>query len=817
MAPPELTEWLFNSIYSQTRHLNHRHLLVVTGEFSWVREGLNAILAHANATLSIKEIGNENTLNRKHVLGSECDIAIVHAHKAFNPGNLMAVAGTIRWGGCLILCSPPLSTWEQQARPTHLSHGYSAAHSLYIKRLVRLLKADKDVAIWGKEDCYVPFASPTQIQSQKPDERLAPEPKNLKSPSPIYIEGLSRSNVDSPSQNYIDSPSRSHLDNSFAENAPAVAKESGTSQFRSLEQQEAFNQLTINWSQGKRKAVITAARGRGKSALVGLFAASRLIKGETIFVTSAIRENTDTLFKHANAPVTGLKDSNEVSLELGLGLDYGERSDSKASYQASFDEEGFHKEQSREKALHNRTASYESIKWMASDNPALLSDHCDLLIIDEAASFPLPVLKKLIGAHDNWLVSTTLQGYEGSGQGFLQRMLPRFISDGAIPLSLTTSLRWVQNDKLEQLLHKLFLFEEFAVIEGSSHRLDNDRYKVSAVSTLTDYELHCVMQLLATAHYQTSPDDFMRICDSPDIKLFCQWDNQCLVAAAIINIEGGNALDDLKHHIANGARRPKGHLGAQRLTLITANPETAVLHYWRINRIAVAPHMQGKGLGTALINVIRQCGAQENIDALISSYGRSSRLDGFWQQCQFTLVDMGQKPNKASGETSALVVHPISNRYRNTFEVLVGMFALSQQDDIVPLNLLPTSIQRILSIKLNQFVTGTRPLNQVSLAINSLAAQLLLCPTKPLDYPEKPYKSAEEMLLSKVELNETAEVPLAGAAKNQLDETVSFELVSLLSTNPLPTNELISFLRANGNKALVKALRSKVNYMLSLV
>ena len=783
MAPPELTQWLFSPIYSQARHTEHRRLLVLSGEYDWVNKSLTSILSDISPSLTVKEIGAENSLLRKHLLGNECDIGVVHSHQGFNPGNLMAIAGTIRWGGCLILCCPTLDSWHLHTRPSHLSHGFTASRSPYIKRLVAILKNDADVAIWNSNNCHIPdsVASDTfdsinrltPITSESPINRIVSE--NARATQPVDDEQTRRP------------------------------------QFKSLEQQAAFDCLTNKWSQDNRKAVITAPRGRGKSALVGLFVASRLKKGEKVVITSAIRENTSTLFKHIRIGINS-PNSEENKLE-------SKTTDNELSTAGTVTEAAFAVEDFVSEAVSNQASESEksgSAQWLAPDNPTLIDGDFDLLIIDEAASFPLPVLKMLISAHDNYVISTTLQGYEGSGQGFMQRMLPAFNAEGTLHLSLSTPLRWTKNDKLENLIHNIYLFEgtesfnTFNEVPREARRgvrqeilrelqrkaptdQSSNDYRIGLVSALSEHELHCVMQLLAAAHYQTTPDDFMRLYDSPDIVLCTQWDDLRLIAAAIINCEGGDPLADVSEGIADGSRRPKGHLGAQRLTLLTANPATASYRYWRINRIAVAPHLQGQGLGTRLVSYINGQALAQHIDALTSSYGASDKLNHFWQQCGFTLVDMGEKPNKASGETSALVVKCISERFGPQQEVLSCLFTHSQATDIVPISKLPTITRNILIKKLNQFVNATRPLNQVSLAINALAAEVSVS-TQCVKHTERPTK----------------------ACTSGTDEVTS-EFLLLLSRSPLPTNKLTKLLDVNGRKALTESLRKKIGYMLASI
>ena len=171
----------------------------------------------------------------------------------------MAIAGTIRWGGCLILCCPTLDSWHLHTRPSHLSHGFTASRSPYIKRLVAILKNDAHIAIWNSNNCHIPDS----VTSDTFD--------SLNQLTPITSEGS--------------------INRIVSENARSTQslgdEQIRRPQFKSLEQQAAFDCLTNKWSQDNRKAVITAPRGRGKSALLGMFVASRLKKGEKIVITSA--------------------------------------------------------------------------------------------------------------------------------------------------------------------------------------------------------------------------------------------------------------------------------------------------------------------------------------------------------------------------------------------------------------------------------------------------------------------------------------------------------------------------------------------------
>ncbi|MEC8375786.1 MAG: GNAT family N-acetyltransferase, partial [Pseudomonadota bacterium] len=186
-------------------------------------------------------------------------------------------------------------------------------------------------------------------------------------------------------------------------------------------------------------------------------------------------------------------------------------------------------------------------------------------------------------------------------------------------------------------------------------------FSIEEINRLSLEDVSSIMQLLTSAHYQTTPDDFMRIYDSPETLLAVLRIEHHIVAACIVNKEGGEKLAPLASDIANGKRRPKGHLGAQRLALLSANKDTALLNYWRINRIAVIPHLQSLGLGSNMLKQIIKEAQSEGVDAVSTSYGATQELHAFWEANKFSIVDTGRKPNKASGETSAMALLPLTH------------------------------------------------------------------------------------------------------------------------------------------------------------
>ena len=68
----------------------------------------------------------------------------------------------------------------------------------------------------------------------------------------------------------------------------------------------------------------------------------------------------------------------------------------------------------------------ERYRFMAPDALLSSSETADWLIVDEAAAIPAPLLHQLVARFPRTLLTTTVQGYEGTGRGFLLKFCARF-------------------------------------------------------------------------------------------------------------------------------------------------------------------------------------------------------------------------------------------------------------------------------------------------------------------------------------------------------------------------------------------------------
>ncbi len=280
----------------------------------------------------------------------------------------------------------------------------------------------------------------------------------------------------------------------------------------------------------------------------------------------------------------------------------------------------------------------------------------DWLLIDEAAMLPLPILNQFIRTFKRIVISTTIHSYEGTGRGFLLKFLtnlPRTFQQ----FELTEPLRWAKNDKLEIFIDELLLLE-------AEDRLVQPDYdpqtavQIRQVSQQTIVEkINDFYGLLTLAHYRTSPLDLRRLFDAPQQRFYLAESGSFLFGGVWLMEEGGLTSLDLIEKICRGERRPQGNLVAQALAFQGNLPQACALKSLRISRIAVQPNWQNHGLGQKLINTLIQ---QAEVDFLSVSFGYTAELYAFWQKCGFILVQISEYQEASSGCYSVIMLCPIS-------------------------------------------------------------------------------------------------------------------------------------------------------------
>ncbi len=384
----------------------------------------------------------------------------------------------------------------------------------------------------------------------------------------------------------------------------------------SQQQSTVDNIIRVVEGHRKRPFVLTADRGRGKSSALGMAAAKLMLDRNINIVVTAPNLS-------AVSPVFQFAQQNLPNAEVKRGSVMTEGS---------------------------------SLRFVAPDELLLERPNCDLLLVDEAAALPLPMLEGLVNQYHRIVFSSTIHGYEGCGRGFtlkFQRWL-QSVRPGMNSQKITQPIRWNSGDPLEAWHRKCFLLDfDFESFQQSIDASNLKFCMVSKDELLANPELtHHIFSLLVNAHYQTSPNDLFHLLSDPKMCVYVAIYSGKVVAC-ILSVNEGELEPSLIEDIQLGKRRPKGHLVpvtiANQLGIAVAAHQSSV----RIMRIAVHPDLQHSGIGVRFVDYFIK---QQSCDYVSTSFGATSQLVHFWKKCGFNCIKIGSQRDQASGCYSIVMV-----------------------------------------------------------------------------------------------------------------------------------------------------------------
>ena len=528
-----------HTLTAQMKREGIRRLLVLSGEERWcfdhalkLRDALPGDWLWISPQPDAENHCSPSALQT--LLGREFRHAVFDARHGFDAAAFAALSGTLKAGSWLVLLLPVWDEWENQP--------------------------DADSLRWS--DCPDPIATPHFVQ---------------------HFKRVLTANNDAILW-------RQNQPFSLAHFTPRTDWHPATGAPQP-EQQQLLQQL-LTMPPGV--AAVTAARGRGKSALAGQLISR--IAGSAI-VTAPAKAATDVLAQFAG----------------------------------------------------------EKFRFIAPDALLASDEQADWLVVDEAAAIPAPLLYQLVSRFPRTLLTTTVQGYEGTGRGFLLKFCARF--PHLHRFELQQPIRWAQGCPLEKMVSKALVFDD----ENFTHTPQGNIVISAFEQTLWRSEPETplkVYQLLSGAHYRTSPLDLRRMMDAPG-QHFLQAAGGNEIAGALWLVDEGGLSQELSQAVWAGFRRPRGNLVAQSLAAHGSNPLAATLRGRRVSRIAVHPTRQREGTGRQLI-----AGALQyihDLDYLSVSFGYTEELWRFWQRCGFVLVRMGNHREASSGCYTAMALLPMSD------------------------------------------------------------------------------------------------------------------------------------------------------------
>ncbi|XP_068459627.1 RNA cytidine acetyltransferase [Clinocottus analis] len=381
---------------------------------------------------------------------------------------------------------------------------------------------------------------------------------------------------------------------------------------------EATSEKTL-----RSTVALTAARGRGKSAALGLAVAGAVAFGySNIFVTSPSPDNLHTMFEFIFKGFDALQYQEHLDYEIiqSLNPDFN-----KAVVRVNIFKE------------HRQTIQY------IHPGDAVKLGQAELLVIDEAAAIPLPLVKKLLGPYLVFMAST-INGYEGTGRSLSLKLIQQLRQQSAESqqsmsaqnrttnterlaaarslheVSLQESIRYAPGDAVEKWLNDLLCLDCLNIprlISGCPLPQMCDLYYVNR-DTLFCYHkaseafLQRLMALYVASHYKNSPNDLQMLSDAPAHHLFCllppvpPTQNSLPEVLAVVQVclEGEISRQSMLNSLSRG-KKASGDLIPWTVSEQFQDPEFGSLSGARVVRIAVNPDYQGMGYGSRALQMLQ--------------------------------------------------------------------------------------------------------------------------------------------------------------------------------------------------------------------
>lgn len=380
---------------------------------------------------------------------------------------------------------------------------------------------------------------------------------------------------------------------------------------------------------------LTAARGRGKSAALGVAVAAAVAYGySNIFITSPSPENLKTLFDFVLKGFDALDYSDHI--------DYSLIQSTNPDFNKAIVRVNIHRQ-------HRQT-----IQYIRPEDAHVLGQ-AELLVIDEAAAIPLPLVKKLMGPYLVFMAST-INGYEGTGRSLSLKLISQLRessrgrvkahndsngnSDGQ-PVSISTRslreitlsepIRYASGDPVERWLNRLLCLDAtlpkraaLGRVGGTPHPNDCQLLAVNRDTLFSFHResedfLHSMISLYVASHYKNSPNDLQLMSDAPAHLLYVlippHSDKSALpepLCVIQVALEGEISRASVQQSLARG-QRAGGDLIPWLVSQQFQDDEFAGLSGARVIRIATNPEYMGMGYGARAVSLLIDFYAGKNI------------------------------------------------------------------------------------------------------------------------------------------------------------------------------------------------------------
>ncbi|NJE08281.1 tRNA(Met) cytidine acetyltransferase [Thermococcus sp. M39] len=535
------------------------------------------------------------------ILGRTFDLLILDLSYDFSPNDLGRIIETVRGGGLIFVLTNPFEKWKNMWTGFHKNLVTPPYTIDDVKRRFnrRLIRKFEK-----HEGIYIVNAE---------NQKLLKKPEKNKSQAKL------------PEREKIDVPEETRFPRELYE---LCLTNGQVEVLRNLEE------LIEN----DGMVVLTADRGRGKSVSVGIgvvgLALSSKRRRFRAVITAPELENVQSLFRFAKKSLEILGYKVKVVTEKnlikelyakGIGLRY-----------------------------YPPTQGYKK--------------NADVYVLDEAAGIHVPILHKYL-EKPKVIYSSTIHGYEGAGRGFSVKFLKKAKEKREFrEIHLSVPIRYSSGDPIEKWLFDVLLLDAEPVpLTEEDYELIRKKEVYFEEPDLDDWfendreDLKHFVGIYVLAHYRNRPSDVALLADAPHHEArVLRLKNGKIVCAIQIAKEGGIPKGVIEK-MAKGYK-PRGNIIPDMMVKHHYAKEFAKLKGYRVVRIATHPDAMDMGLGSKALELLIKEAEEKGYDWVGSGFGASEELIRFWIRNGFAVVHLSPSRNPVSGEYTAIVIKPISEK-----------------------------------------------------------------------------------------------------------------------------------------------------------
>lgn len=548
------------------------------------------------------------------ILGNTYGMCILQDFEAITPNLLARTIETVEGGGLVLLLLKGMKSLKQlytmsmDVHSRYRTEAHDDVVARFNERFILSLGACESCLVVDDELNVLPISGGKNVQALPP--RASADDSNL--PNKKELQEIKESLADSQPVGSLITLAKT------VDQAKAL-----------LTFVDAISEKTL-----RSTVTLTAARGRGKSAALGVAVAAAIAHGySNIFITSPSPENLKTLFEFV---VKGFD-----ALEYMDHVDYTILQSTNPDYNKAIVRINVHRQ-------HRQTIQY------IQPQDAHVLGQAELVVIDEAAAIPLPLVKKLMGPYLVFMAST-INGYEGTGRSLSLKLIQqlREQSRGGVKTSgddlevadrdtgkstkdgqkaftggrslreitLSEPIRYAPGDGVEKWLNRLLCLDATLPkskmnTQGTPHPstcelVHVNRDTLFSFHPVSEKFLQQMMALYVASHYKNSPNDLQLMSDAPAHQLFVLIppipedanklpEPLCVIQVAL---EGRISKKSVLNSLSRG-QRAGGDLIPWLVSQQFQDSEFAGLSGSRVVRIATNPEYLNMGYGSRALQLL---------------------------------------------------------------------------------------------------------------------------------------------------------------------------------------------------------------------